>query len=405
MKYLLLLLPAAAALKVNDVKPLCMKASDMAGYPVGPGGKWKVESEKKYDPMPEAFARGPNRGIQVGCTYDKFMLFEPKTCRLPSHKDDVPVKPKRVVFMGDSVMDQSAASYSWFAQKENRITDQKPCGFMKEEMNEHLEKSGLFSKETIKDTVHWMVQQGGNNNKNGHIWWGCKNSTVAFVPVLTLEPKNPEVIKALMYTVKTFHDQGPLGPEDVIVMNWGLHGLKDGKKTNLVRMDKEWTPALTLLMKEWKAWKQEGAAPKMIWREVSPQHFAGGGNWNEGIDLKQKCAAMGALNLQAKDATRFPLRNDNMFKKAVEEAGLEVDHHDIEILPVWRASAERFDEHPNGDCTHFCQYGAVNRYWNSALLSTASGMLKAAPKQKEIKAHGLKEIKPKKEEKKKEKKA
>lgn len=395
-------------IEVNQVnapgreKPLCKTGKEWAAWPVGEGGKWKpAQDEFNKDVLPAA------RKFEAGCKYEKLLAYEPKNCRLPTHPDDVPQKPRRVMFIGDSVMDNSATSFTWFYQKEFRMGgNRKPCLFAKDEMEKHLRQAGRFDKKTINDAVHFMVKQGVNNKKGkGHNWWGCQNSTVMYAPVLTFTEQNPEVIKAFMYTVKTFGEE-PLGPQDVMVMNWGLHGVADGGTGRLAKMDKEWTPALTLLMKEWAQWKKEGTAPKLIWREVSPQHFPNpGGGWkptqtsNPGggimdffnlgtkknevaankneVAAKNECAPIGDMNKRVVDHTTLPLRNNNMFKKAVEDAGLSVDGKDIEILPVWRATAERFDEHPINDCTHYCIYGSAYQYWNSALLATASNMLEA----------------------------
>lgn len=376
MKYFLLLLSHVAALQVSpdtvkDIeKPLCKNASEVGG-----GGKWKSVKETQVSRLPNL----KERGYQKGCSYDKFMTYEPPTCKLPTHLYEVQKRPKRVMFVGDSVTDYHAQSFSWYYQGENRNVQKKPCTFVKEDWQKHLKAAGRFDQKTIDDTVLWMEKQGGNNGKNGHLWWGCQNSSVMYAPALTLEGKNPEVWKAFMYTVKTWVKK-PLGPEDVIVMNVGLHGLKDGFYKNLDHMDRKWTPAITSMMEEYKEWKKEGDAPKLIWRQVSPQHWQGdSGYWSP--NAPKDCSAIRSLKKQEERKEKYPSRNNDMFLTAVEKAGLHVDGHDIEIMPIWRASADRWDEHPLLDCTHFCSFGGVTRYWNSALLVTAAGMLTEAPKE------------------------
>lgn len=383
LKYFLLLASVAALnfKKPTGRKPLCDNVLDVGG-----GGKWNpAEGPNQLDRLPQLLERGYQYSNQH-CNDGKFLVYEPPKCRLPARVLEVSKRPKRVMFIGDSVSDQSAQSFSWFYQKENRAVKKKPCKFMKEDWREHLEKSGRFNETTIADTILWMEKQGANNAVNGHMWWGCKDSSVMYAPMLTLEMTNKEVIPALMYLVKTWTDE-PLGADDVIVMNIGLHGLKDGFWKNLRHMDNKWTPLLTLIMKEWGEWKKEGTAPKFIWRQISPQHWSGdGGNWNNQPWAKQ-CIPLkpNILQFRQTDKTKYPTRNDMMFKQACQDAGLEVDDADITILPIWRASADRWDEHPNGDCTHYCMYGSVNRYWNSALLATASGMLKTSSVKKEVK--------------------
>merc|ERR1719262_988341 len=77
--------------------------------------------------------------------------------------------------------------------------------------------------------------------------------------------------------------------------------------------------------------------------------------------------------------------SSTMFKSAVKAAGLEIDGANIEFLPIWRGSAERYEDHQQLtkyqkethqfiDCTHFCTHGNVNRFWNSALVATMSSM-------------------------------
>merc|ERR1719160_593445 len=377
MKYLLLLSHVAALQvspdTVKDIeKPLCKNASEVGG-----GGKWKSVKETQVSRLPNL----KERGYQKGCSYDKFMTYEPPTCKLPTHLYEVQKRPKRVMFVGDSVTDYHAQSFSWYYQGENRNVQKKPCTFVKEDWQKHLKAAGRFDQKTIDDTVLWMEKQGGNNGKNGHLWWGCKNSSVLYAPALTLEIKNPEVVKAWMYMVRTWVKK-PLDDQDVLVMNVGLHGLKDGFYKNLDHMDRKWTPIITGMLNEWKEWKKEkGGAPKLIWRQVSPQHWQGDSGYWKPNQIEKKCQAISTLKSQEKKQDKYPSRNNDMFAKAVEGAGLEIDHKDIEVMPIWRASADRFDEHPIADCTHYCSFGAVPRYWNAALLVTASGMYNA-PKPK-----------------------
>merc|ERR1719272_1474437 len=88
---------------------------------------------------------------------------------------------------------------------------------------------------------------------------------------------------------------------------------------------------------------------------------------------------------QMKKKGEFPLSNTDMFRHAVRAAKLKVDGTQIDFLPVWRGSAERYEDHQplskyqkehkaTIDCTHFCVHGNVHRFWNSAIVTVISSM-------------------------------
>merc|ERR1719160_101378 len=92
MKYLLLLSHVAALQvspdTVKDIeKPLCKNASEVGG-----GGKWKSVKETQVSRLPNL----KERGYQKGCSYDKFMTYEPPTCKLPTHLYEVQKKGQSV---------------------------------------------------------------------------------------------------------------------------------------------------------------------------------------------------------------------------------------------------------------------------------------------------------------------
>jgi len=306
------------------------------------------------------------------------MMWEPTSCKLPYHSDETTKSPGRVVFVGDSITDTSARSFAWFKEKLwskhlNGCTYQKAD--LKAKVRPQLLKAG-FNSGTVADTVKYMEEQGFNRN---HHWWGC-NTSVSYVPTDKPPPSNS--VKAFMFALKNFGAE-PLGPQDTIVLNWGMWA-KD---------DADWGDSLKQMMKEYAHWEKAKTAPKLIWREVSPTHWgASTFQFNkkdfESTQTSKGCSAPGGpkqIEGGMKNKDKFPLKNNMMFKDAVKEAGLKIDGTNIEFLPIWRGTAERSEDHQpltayqiktgaTIDCTHYCTHGNVNRFWNSALSAVISGM-------------------------------
>jgi hypothetical protein len=348
-------------------KSMCKDAKDVQE------GEWVSLKQDEYAAPPEG----------AGCNPQK-MMWEPSTCKLPYHPEEVAKKSGRVVFVGDSITDTSARSFAWFydklwAKNLNACTYQKDD--LKLKVKPQLMKAGFNSVQTTQ-TMQYMEETGFRKN---HHWWGC-NTSVAYVPTDTPPPK--DAVKGFMFALKNFA-KPPLGANDTIVINWGMWAKEKSEW---------WGDSMTLMLKEYKKWQESKTAPKLIWREVSPTHW-GAGVYTYTKELFEKtqvtkgCSPAGGpkqMEHQMSKKDSFPLANTNMFKAAVKEAGLTVDGVNIEFLPVWRGTAERYEDHQpltkyqtqtgqHIDCTHYCTHGNVNRFWNSALAAVISGM-----KEKEV---------------------
>lgn len=355
----------------RKTKQFCKKAQDIEQ------GLWVSLKEEEYAAPPEG----------AGCNPQKLM-WEPNTCKLPYFSNETKKSPGRVVFVGDSITDTSARSFAWFYDK-LWAKDLNACTYQKADVQKKVKlqllKSGITPFQ-LKETQKYIEENGFDRN---HHWWGCSaNVSVSYVP--TDAPPPRDAVKGFMYALKNFGSK-PLGPEDVIVLNWGMW-VDKGEKEGKMKAE-EWGPSMKLLMQEYKEWKKAGTAPKLIWREVSPTHW-GANVYEYSKELYDKtqitkgCSPAGGpkqMEHQMKKADSFPLKNTNMFKESVKAAGLKVDGKDIEFLPIWRGTAERYEDHQpltkyqidqgqKIDCTHYCTHGNVNRFWNSALVAVISSM-------------------------------
>lgn len=346
----------------RESKSFCTKASELQT------GSWVSLKEGEYAEAPAGNNCNPMK-----------MMWEPNNCKLPYHSEEIKKQSGRVVFVGDSITDISARSFAWFKQK-LWSKDLNSCTYQKEDVQKtvrpKLLKAG-FNAAAVATTLQYMEEQGFRKN---HHWWGC-NASVQYIP--TDQPPPQSAVKPFMFALKNF-GKTPLGPDDTIVMNWGQWAKEDKG---------EWGPSMKLLMKEYAKWKEAKTAPKLIWREVSPTHWGAGvyeysQKLYDATQTTHACAPAGGPKLmeaQQKRPEQFPLKNNNLFKEAVKDAGLEIDGVNIEFLPVWRGTAERFEDHQpltkyqidqgqKIDCTHFCVHGNVNRFWNSALVAVIGSM-------------------------------
>lgn len=351
-------------------KQFCKNAKDIEQ------GFWVSLKEDEFQSPPEGAGCNPER-----------MMWEPQTCKLPYHSNETKKTPGRVIFVGDSISDISARSFAWYYDQ-LWAKDLNACTYQKADVGKKLKLQllkGGFNAMTVADTQKYIEEQGFNRN---HHWWGCSaNVSVSYIPTDTPPPQN--TVKAFMFAVKNFGAK-PLGPQDTIVLNWGMWADKG---------DETWGASMKAFMQEYKQWMQAKTAPKLIWREVSPTHWGADTQTGYSKDkyemsqITKGCSPAGGpkqMEHQMKKTTQFPLKNTNMFKDSLKATGLKVDGVNIEFLPIWRGSAERYEDHQpltkyqidNGqkiDCTHYCTHGNVNRFWNSALGATISAM-----KEKEV---------------------
>merc|ERR1719316_1770617 len=146
-------------------------------------------------------------------------MWEPSTCKLPYHSDEVKFAKKRgrVMFVGDSITDTSARSFAWFYDK-LWAKNLNACTYQKEDLPKkvklQLMKNGYNSVATAA-TIQYMEETGFRKN---HHWWGC-NTSVSYVPTDTPPPK--DAVKGFMFAMKNFA-KPPLNANDTIVLNWGM---------------------------------------------------------------------------------------------------------------------------------------------------------------------------------------
>jgi hypothetical protein len=325
---------------------------------------------------------------QPGCRKDgQLKMYEPKSCSLPMFAQTVPVKPKRVLFVGDSVGDSQAQSFAWFFD-ESRPQDIKKCAYdikrAKDMVVANLTSAG-FTEEEVKATADFVGNQNVGKKWNLHEWWGCQSKT-SFI--LADKPPPEEAVKGFMHTVRNFYSE-PLGADDVVVMGFGIWMDDRGvfrQKGEARPGDR--TKSLQMMLEEVKSWGAD--APKLIYREITPSHWnSWDGYWTPEAyrTTTNQCKQIGAksMELLAKKPSGLHAKTNSMFMQAIKDAGMAVDGTQVEFMPVWKAAVQRVDDHPitwdnplRADCTHFCAHGSVNRFMNSATLAVASGMLQRA---------------------------
>jgi hypothetical protein len=122
---------------------------------------------------------------------------------------------------------------------------------------------------------------------------------------------------------------------------------------------------MELLLSEYDAMRTgPGGAARLVWREVSPQHFAhsqGGlfpgmeksklqGEWEMKQAFREPCAAHAAEDTSIANVANLALRDTLQRYPWVLQ------------LPIWEMSALRPDAHTSSECTHWCQPGPVS-WW------------------------------------------
>merc|ERR550537_1656657 len=105
--------------------------------------------------------------------------------------------------------------------------------------------------------------------------WGLIEKNVTFIPLRTLPKKEDSskdasqqsMTKALVKLLQVSL-RPPLNQNDLVVMSFGLSENLDHMKQPETTKETI-LPAMETMMKEWKAWKLNGTAPKLIFRETS----------------------------------------------------------------------------------------------------------------------------------------
>jgi len=96
----------------------------------------------------------------------------------------------------------------------------------------------------------------------------------------------------------------------------------------------------------------QGAA-RLVWREVSPQHFArsrGGLFHGHRVPVVEPCEAHAANDTTVANGANLAL-HATLRRYAW-----------VLRLPIWAMSAQRADAHPRYECTHWCQPGPVSAW-------------------------------------------
>ena len=170
--------------------------------------------------------------------------------------------------------------------------------------------------------------------------------------------------------------------QDIVLMNFGIH--RDLLLPRHLRGVLDW-------------WRRErlhrGAAPRLLWRQTSPQHWAGPlglfRSFAHGDGHTAQCTQHPAA-LHAQGLSEYDLNVTAIIREHGDRAWSGV-------LPTFRAIWERSDDHAelsqaadsrrgavlgkliaearaNGttllDCTHFCATGSVITFWTQALIAS-----------------------------------
>jgi hypothetical protein len=122
--------------------------------------------------------------------------------------------------------------------------------------------------------------------------------------------------------------------------------------TNYKRLVKD----VALLLSKYSSLRAGAGAAKLVWREVSPQHFAplshsrGGLYHGHHVPVTEPCEPHAAGD--------FAIANgpNNALRETMEQFPW------VLRLPVWALSAQRPDAHPRYECTHWCQPGPLSTW-------------------------------------------
>ena len=194
-------------------------------------------------------------------------------------------------------------------------------------------------------------------------------------------PAAPNVTRAIFHAL-LYLSSRPVTSSDVVVINFSLHGSLATR--GVLRRQ------MAIVLDWWAEQRRAGRAPMLLWRESSPQHWAGPfgafRSFADGDGLSEQCTA----HAHAQAA----------FARHSYDANVSADIHEAahdwaQVLPVFTATWPRVDDHPLArvgalggkgwreearlanhsymDCNHFCVPGSVNRFWNQALLSWLAG--------------------------------
>lgn len=245
---------------------------------------------------------------------------------------------------------------------------------------------GVGYQETdINGAFGWLRQ---NNGKEVH-HLGCHTRSgghVDFVRINRLHPSGNQLnnvvaamLHALVYLPTMQEAKRAMTPRDLVVMNFGIH------------RDLDIAQKVSAVLDWWSAERAARRAPHLLWRQTSPQHWPGPRGVFRGFgDLEESvehCTTQPASQLE--DA--FADYDLNVTALIRERNVAWAD-----VLPTFRATWERVDDHPplrvgmismSGsqtdqmilraqarnntlvDCTHVCFTGSVAHFWTQALVA------------------------------------
>ena len=294
---------------------------------------------------------------------------------------------------------------------------------------QHLLTTAGYDNSTIKSLITFIKTHSGIREAEY-----CECGSVSRIRVNELPPLNliPSLMHLVMHLGRAVRGLEPLGahPADTVVMNVGLWGKSHGKTASshssksIAPLVSWWGEQLQMQQQHGNIEAQHGMKthhhhqlPLLIYRETSPQHWLQSGT---GYDPSMQASMMGKRCVETdKRAAEqsVPMARDCAFVNAARDAGADkasgrasaataaatsrrssgtgsiIDDVNVAILPIFGPSTSRDDEHPLQkfyrlsipgaqlpsprqvlpDCTHYCQGGAMFRYWSGALIALVKG--------------------------------
>jgi len=335
------------------------------------------------------------------------MVYKPRLCRLPLCIDDVLLQGSgkanlnslgHTRLVGDSVMGQFYRSFR--AYTKNNGPSNK-CFLVMNQLRRLLEAGG-HKKTAVEGVIAYMFagidSPSGAASSHADIS-GC-DSPVSSIRLNSFpwrrDPSSayskssiPEMAEVLVTLCLEMSPR--LTSHDTLVLNMGVHYIGAPSYAN----PKDLHQGLTMFLRKWSALaKSRGDMPRLVWRDTSPQHFASSpsGEYHQpgapdGDPENWPCRDISEQQLSSllSDSNSYINDHRRAFVQAVQCAGLVVDGFNIAVLPVWRATIARRDEHTSWgrdfdpvtsvwsgnihDCTHFCERSSVLVYWNAALAN------------------------------------
>lgn len=371
------------------------------------------------------WVRAPNLG-----NGSSELMYQPPHCSLPvvgaaSHG----TARGHIRFVGDSVSMQHARSFACFREPQCGTTVdgwgvvvQGVCAQPGRDANAWLSDASRmlhgvrladgatprYDNSTIVQLLQFMRTHAGIRE--------TEFCTCTSVSRLRLNEAPPAaLIDPLMYLLLRLgrEDGSPLGadPADAIVLNFGLWGKRGTQASHSSRsvapLVRWWAARLHNDSREdghrLAATAHHTRLPLLVYRETSPQHWLASAS---GYDASLQQSFLGKRCVAASNAAgtmREPMAADCAFVRAAADDGSRaaggsgsaastiIDDIHVALLPVFRPASARDDEHPvqkfyrlspmktpprpphMPDCTHFCQGGAMYRFWNGALLAVVRG--------------------------------